>query len=323
MTRSFTLLALAACATPPQPGSTSQPAGVLAETDADEVVYYLLLARGVPDKVPPPELLVEHGAHLAKLDQQGKLALAGPFLDRFGGAIVLRAANLDEARRLAEDDPMVRGGFETYELVPWKRYLVALMALAVNATLGYENYFAMIPTGPRPTEALTEGFFELATGAFVFYAHDAWDKNWGGPPDAYATTSQPELRLPWLHRERRAVIEYRLAASDQSASTSVVHGSGSIAPAAWARVTSTSTRGASGDRTSSYSISRPSASIHCRSSRQITSGWRSVTPLRTSRSASIACVRASRGSDAAAVVVARASAGTWASTGNCSSSAFA
>jgi branched-chain amino acid transport system substrate-binding protein len=43
-----------------------------------------------------------------------------------------------------------------------KRYLVALMALAVNASLGYANYFVMIPTGPRPSEALTEGFFRLA-----------------------------------------------------------------------------------------------------------------------------------------------------------------
>jgi branched-chain amino acid transport system substrate-binding protein len=43
-----------------------------------------------------------------------------------------------------------------------KRYLVAMMALAVNATLKYPNYFVMIPTGPRPPAALTEGFFELA-----------------------------------------------------------------------------------------------------------------------------------------------------------------
>jgi uncharacterized protein len=121
MTRSFTLLALAACATAPQPGSSPEPAGVLAEKDAEDVVYYLFLARGVPDKAPPPEVFAQHGAHLAKLDQQGKLALAGPFLDRFGGAIVLRAANLDEARRIAEDDPMVRGGYETYELIPWKQ----------------------------------------------------------------------------------------------------------------------------------------------------------------------------------------------------------
>jgi branched-chain amino acid transport system substrate-binding protein len=43
-----------------------------------------------------------------------------------------------------------------------KRYLVALMALAVNASLNYPNYFVMIPTGPHPSEALTEGFFSLA-----------------------------------------------------------------------------------------------------------------------------------------------------------------
>jgi branched-chain amino acid transport system substrate-binding protein len=42
------------------------------------------------------------------------------------------------------------------------RYFVALMALAVNASLNYENYFAMIPTGPHPSEALTEGFFGIA-----------------------------------------------------------------------------------------------------------------------------------------------------------------
>src|SRR5579862_8138548 len=42
------------------------------------------------------------------------------------------------------------------------RYLVALMALAVNASLNYPRYFVMIPTGPHPSEALTEGFFSLA-----------------------------------------------------------------------------------------------------------------------------------------------------------------
>jgi branched-chain amino acid transport system substrate-binding protein len=47
-------------------------------------------------------------------------------------------------------------------IIERKRYLVALMALAVNASLGYPNYFVMIPTGPRPSEALTEGFFSLA-----------------------------------------------------------------------------------------------------------------------------------------------------------------
>lgn len=36
------------------------------------------------------------------------------------------------------------------------------MGLGVNNTLAYRNHFAMIPTGPDPNAALTEGFFELA-----------------------------------------------------------------------------------------------------------------------------------------------------------------
>ena len=47
-------------------------------------------------------------------------------------------------------------------IIERNRYLVALMALAANAALGYANYFVMIPTGPHPNEALTEGFFSLA-----------------------------------------------------------------------------------------------------------------------------------------------------------------
>jgi len=74
-------------------------------------------------------------------------------------------------KRLLDDEKvdLVIGGYGDNSVSPAmplvierKKYLVALMALAVNATLAYENYFVMIPTGPRPTDALTEGFFNLA-----------------------------------------------------------------------------------------------------------------------------------------------------------------
>lgn len=42
------------------------------------------------------------------------------------------------------------------------RFLVGLMGLGVNLNLKYPNYFAMIPTGPKPNSTLTEGFFALA-----------------------------------------------------------------------------------------------------------------------------------------------------------------
>ena len=43
-----------------------------------------------------------------------------------------------------------------------KRFFLSLMALAVNAKFNYPQYFVMIPTGPHPNLALTEGFFQVA-----------------------------------------------------------------------------------------------------------------------------------------------------------------
>lgn len=74
-------------------------------------------------------------------------------------------------QRLLDDEKvdLLIGGYGDNSVAPAmplimerNRYLVALMALAANASLNYPNYFVMIPTGPHPSEALTEGFFSLA-----------------------------------------------------------------------------------------------------------------------------------------------------------------
>jgi branched-chain amino acid transport system substrate-binding protein len=74
-------------------------------------------------------------------------------------------------RRLMDEDQvdLVIGGYGTNSLLPAmplimerERFFVGLMGLGVNNTFGYPNYFAMIPTGPEPNAALTEGFFGLA-----------------------------------------------------------------------------------------------------------------------------------------------------------------
>ena len=43
------------------------------------------------------------------------------------------------------------------------RFFVGLMGLGVNNTFQYDRFFAMIPTGPDPNAALTDGFFETAS----------------------------------------------------------------------------------------------------------------------------------------------------------------
>jgi branched-chain amino acid transport system substrate-binding protein len=74
-------------------------------------------------------------------------------------------------KRLIDEDKvdLVIGGYGTNTVLPAmpviierERFFVGLMGLGVNNTLAYPNYFAMIPTGPDPNAALTEGFFEIA-----------------------------------------------------------------------------------------------------------------------------------------------------------------
>ncbi len=74
-------------------------------------------------------------------------------------------------KRLIDEDQvdLVIGGYGTNTVLPAmplimerQRFFVGLMGLGVNNAFAYPNYFAMIPTGPDPNAALTEGFFALA-----------------------------------------------------------------------------------------------------------------------------------------------------------------
>jgi uncharacterized protein len=91
-----------------------QPADVRADAKC-----YLIFLHLIPGKPLSPEVVNLHAAHLAELDNDGKLVLAGPIPERTGGLIVLRVASLAEAKAIAEEDPMIRGAYQTYELGTW------------------------------------------------------------------------------------------------------------------------------------------------------------------------------------------------------------
>src|SRR5450631_2055414 len=68
-----------------------------------------------------------------------------------------------------EKTDLIIGGYGDNSIKPamplaieHKKFFVGLMGLAVNQEFNYENYFVMIPTGPHPGTALTEGFFAVA-----------------------------------------------------------------------------------------------------------------------------------------------------------------
>lgn len=87
-------------------------------------LYAVNTAPSGPDADIPGNL-PDHLAYQAKLESEGKLAFAGPVSDPTGedmngeGLIIYRAASLDDARALADADPMHKAGARTYTLRRW------------------------------------------------------------------------------------------------------------------------------------------------------------------------------------------------------------
>lgn len=86
--------------------------------------YTLVLLRKGPasreDEARNERLQLEHLQHLTKLQVVGKLILNGPIVvehDILGVSVY--AAELDEARAMAEADPKVQAGYLLVEAMPW------------------------------------------------------------------------------------------------------------------------------------------------------------------------------------------------------------
>ena len=86
---------------------------------AHDIVYSVIFLNPIAGKTFTSQVIEEHAAHLAELDREGRLVLAGPLLKHFGGLIVLQTSSLAEARAIAEEDPMIQGGFQSYDLGTW------------------------------------------------------------------------------------------------------------------------------------------------------------------------------------------------------------
>lgn len=86
--------------------------------------YTLVFLRRGPayrdDEARDDQLHVAHLQHLTKLQLLGKLILNGPILvehDILGVSVY--AADLEEARAMAEADPKVQAGYLTMDAIPW------------------------------------------------------------------------------------------------------------------------------------------------------------------------------------------------------------
>jgi uncharacterized protein YciI len=96
------------------------------EVPDDMAVLYLgLLLRGpnwTPEETPEVMALQErHLAYIGAMAAEGKLLLAGPFLDggHLRGVFVFRTGSLQEAQALAAADPSVQAGRLALDIHPW------------------------------------------------------------------------------------------------------------------------------------------------------------------------------------------------------------
>lgn len=62
------------------------------------------------------DLVEAHVAHLRGLDDAGRLELCGPFSGGHGGIVILRGVNEAEVQEIAETDPFVVSGAESFEI---------------------------------------------------------------------------------------------------------------------------------------------------------------------------------------------------------------
>lgn len=81
----------------------------------DKFIRYVVLLSKTGNNIPE-ELIKAHVAYLKELDVKGQLVLCGPFLDYKGGIVIIKAASYDEAKEIAESDPFVKKGVESYGL---------------------------------------------------------------------------------------------------------------------------------------------------------------------------------------------------------------
>ena len=118
-------LALAAQGAPP----SESPPKPAAAAPVQMAKYYVVFLRRGPawTAEQTPEALAlgrGHMANIQRLHAEGKLALAGPFLEQSGeralaGLFVFRVESEAEARALADSDPAVKAGRFVYDAVPW------------------------------------------------------------------------------------------------------------------------------------------------------------------------------------------------------------
>ena len=129
----FLIAGIFSCSTPSKevattPESTGYDPALAAEVGADQYgmrqYVFAYLKKGPNRDLPKEEADQLQRAHLdniTRLAEEGKLILAGPFMDDtdIRGIYIFAVESLEEAEKLAASDPAIQAGSLAMELHPW------------------------------------------------------------------------------------------------------------------------------------------------------------------------------------------------------------
>lgn len=96
----------------------------LAQPEGMKTYYFVLLLKGThrdQDQATAERIQAGHLANIERLHGEGKLDLAGPFLDdgEWRGLFILNVESEEQARALLATDPAISSGRLRYQIHPW------------------------------------------------------------------------------------------------------------------------------------------------------------------------------------------------------------
>jgi len=125
----FVALLLLACgncfAQSKNPQYDAQLAQKLGADDYGMKTYVMAFLKAGPvrikDSVARNALQMAHLKNIMRLADEGKLIVAGPFLDDqpIRGIFIFNVSTVEEAKKLTETDPAIKAGSLVMELHPW------------------------------------------------------------------------------------------------------------------------------------------------------------------------------------------------------------
>jgi len=87
--------------------------------------FFVIFTEPLKGRQAVKDHLATHLEYQKGLEAKGIMVAAGPVSDEQGnewtgkGLIIIRAENLQEAKKVADNDPMHRDGVRSYTLLPW------------------------------------------------------------------------------------------------------------------------------------------------------------------------------------------------------------